>query len=86
MAAAQITLFLTTNLAISTPVRNALIAQGMTNCDDLLDFTDKNIQGITQRMIQPGGTMPGRGNQAGRANRGTNVSFTMEQNLRRACL
>ena len=85
MAAAEFTQFVTTNLLVPTPVRNTLIAQGISDCDDFLEYSDYDIQNLTKRMIQPGGTLPGRGNQPPRANRGINVTFVQEQNLRKAC-
>jgi len=43
------------------------------------------MKAFCRRMITPGGTMPGRGAAAGRANRGIQVSFVAEINLRKAC-
>jgi len=68
VAAAEFALFITTNLGIITPLRNSLIAQGLVQCDDLLDYDDNKIEPLCKRMIQPGGIMPGRGGQPPRAN------------------
>mgnify|MGYP007080184142 CR=1 FL=1 len=36
------------------------------------------MKAVCKRMTQPGGTLPGRGAAAGRANRGTPVSFVAD--------
>jgi len=84
MAAAQFTLCLN-NCNVNNAVRLALIDQGLNTCDSLLGHNDSDMKVVCRRIIQPGGTMPGRGAAAGRANRGTPVSFEAEKNLRKAC-
>jgi len=84
MATAQFTLYLN-NCNVNNAVRLALIDQGLDTCDSLLDHNDSNMKAVCRRIIQPGGAMPGRGAAAGRANRGTAVSFVSEKNLRKAC-
>jgi len=84
MAAAQFTLYLN-NCNVNNAVRLALIDQGLNTCDSFLGFNDYSMKAVCKRMIQPGGTLPGRGAAAGRANRGTPVSFVSEINLRKAC-
>jgi len=84
MAAAQFTLYLN-NCNVNNAVRIALIDQGLDNCDSLLGHNDSDMKAVCRRLIQPGGTMPGRRAAAGRANRGTPVSFVAEKNLRKAC-
>jgi len=84
MAATQFTLYLN-NCNVNNAVRLALIDQGLDTCDSLLGHNDGDMKAVCRRIIQPSGTMPGRGAAAGRANRGTPVSFVSEKNLRRAC-
>ena len=84
MAAAQFTLYMN-NCNVANAVRLGLIDQGIDTCDSFLDMNDYDMKAVCKRMIQPGGTMPGRGAAAGRANRGTPVSFLSEKNLRKAC-
>jgi len=62
-----------------------LIDQRCNTCDSLLGNNDNNMKAVCRRMINPGGTMPGRGAAAGRANRGIPVSFVAEKHLRKAC-
>jgi len=84
MAAAQFTLYMN-NYNINNAVRLALIDQGLNTCDSLLGHNDSDMKAVCRRIIQPGGTMPGRGAAAGRANRGTPATFVSEKNLRKAC-
>jgi len=84
MAAAQFTLYLN-NCNVNNAVRLALIDQGLDTCDSLLGHNDSDMKAVYRRIITPGGTMPGRGAAAGRANRGTPVSFVTEKHLRKAC-
>jgi len=84
MAAAQFTLYLN-NCNVNNAVRLALIDQGLDTCDSFLGFNDGDMKAVCRRIIQPGGTLPGRGAAAGRANRGTPVSFVSEINLRKPC-
>jgi len=84
MAAAQFTLYMN-NCNINNAARLALIDQGLDTCDSLLGHNDSNMKTVCRRIIQPGGTMPGRGVAAGRANRGTPVTFVSEKNLKKAC-
>ena len=79
---AAFTMFITTNLNIMATTRNALIAQGIDNCDSFLALTDYDIQLLCSRMITPGGRAPGGGNVI---NRGTAVSYIQQMNLRKAC-
>jgi len=83
-AAAQFTVYLT-NCNVNNAVRQGLIDQGIDACDSLLGNNHHDMKTVCRRMIQPGGTMPGRGAAAGRANRGIPVSFVAEKNLRKAC-
>jgi len=83
-AAVQFTVYLN-NCQVNNAVRLGLIDQGFATCDSLLGNNDSDIKAVCRRMIQPGGTMPGRGAAAGRANRGIPVSFVAEKNLRKAC-
>jgi len=84
MVAAQFTLYLN-NCNVNNVVRLALIDQGLDTCDSFLGFNDGDMKAVCRRIIQPGGTLPGRGAAAGRANRGTPVTFVSEINLRKAC-
>jgi len=84
-AAAELALFITTNCNVNNAVRLALNDQGCATCDSLLGSTDYNMKAVSKRMIAPGGTLPGRGAAAGRANRGIPVSCIAERNLRKAC-
>jgi len=84
IAAAQFTVYLT-NCNVNNAVEQGLIAQGINTCDTLLGNNDYNMKAVCKRMIPPGGTMPGRGAAAGRANRGIPVSFVAEKNLRKPC-
>jgi len=83
-AAAQFTVCLT-NCNVNNTVEQGLIAQGINTCDSFLGNNDCAMKAVCKRMVQPGGTMPGRGAAAGRANRGIPVSFVAEKNLRKAC-
>jgi len=83
-AAAQFTVYLT-NCNVNNAVRQGLIDQGINTCDSFLGYNDGDMKAVCRRMIQPGGTLPGRGAAAGRANRGIPVSFVAETNLRKAC-
>ena len=84
--AAEFTQLVTTNMHIAAAVRTAMQAQGMTRCEDFLDYDDHLMKSLVKRMISPGGTVPGgRGGGGPRANRGTPVTFTQEQSLRRIC-
>jgi len=83
-AAAQFTVCLT-NCNVNNAVEQGLIAQGFDTCDFFLGNNDSNMKAVCRRMINPGGTMPGRGAAAGRASRGIPVSFVAEKNLRKAC-
>jgi len=62
-----------------------LIDQGIDTCGSFLGHNDGDMKAVCRRMIQRGGTMPGRGATAGRANKGIPVSFVAEINLRKAC-
>ena len=85
IAAAQFTVYLT-NCNANNAVEQGLIAQGIDTCDSLWgNNNNSDMKTVCRRMITPGGTMPGRGAAAGRANRGIPVSFTAEKNLRKAC-
>jgi len=84
MAAAQFTLYLN-NCNVTNAVRQGLIDQGIDTCDSFLGYNDGDMKAVCRRMIQPGGTIPGRGAAAGRANKGIPVSFVAEINLRKAC-
>jgi len=84
IAAAQFTVCLT-NCNVNNAVEQGLIAQGINTCDSLLGNNDSDMKSVCRKMITPGGTMPGRGALAGRANRGIPVSFVAEKNLRNAC-
>jgi len=84
MAAAQFTLYLN-NCNVTNEVRQGLIDQGIDTCDSFLGYNDYDMKTVCKRMIQPGGTLPGRGAAAGGANRGIPVSFVAEKNLRKAC-
>jgi len=83
IAAAQFTVYLA-NCNVNNAVEQGLIAQGINTCDSLLGNNHHDMKAVHRRMIQPGGTMPGRGAAAGRANRGIPVSFVAEKNLRKA--
>jgi len=50
-----------------------------------MNARNKNMNDTCARMISPGGTLPGRGAAAGRANRGINVTYVQQMNLRRCC-
>jgi len=65
---AQFTVYLT-NCNVHNAVRKGLIDQGINTCDSLLGNNDSDMKAVRRRMITPGGTMPGRGAAAGRANR-----------------
>jgi len=84
MSAAQFTLHLN-NCHVNNAARLALIDQGLDTCDSFLGFNDGDMRAVCRKTIQPGGTLPGRGAAAGRANRGTPVTFASETNLRKAC-
>jgi len=84
MAAAQFTLYLN-NCNVNNAARLGLNYQGINTCDSFLGYNDYDMKAVCKRMIQPGGTLPGRGAAAGRANRGIPVSFVAEKNLRKAC-
>jgi len=86
MAAAEFTLFITTNCLVNNAVRNGLVDQGCPTSDDLLGCSDYGMKAISKRMLAPGGILPGRGATAGRANRGITVSYLAEKNLRKACV
>jgi len=83
-AAAEFTLYLN-NGQVNNAVSLCLFDQGFTTCDSLLGNIGSDMKAVCRRMINPGGTMPGRGATAGRANRGIPVSFVAEKNLRKAC-
>ena len=85
MAAAQFTMFVTTHMRVPTPQRQALIVQGIQECDDFLDHSDTDMQNMCRRMIQPGGTVAGGRGQPPRPNRGIEITYVQEQNLRKAC-
>jgi len=83
-AAAEFAIFMT-NCQVNNAARLALKDQWFATCDDRLGNTDSDMKAVCRRMIQPGGTMPGRGAAVGRAKRGIPVSFVAEKNLRKAC-
>jgi len=84
VAVAEFTLYLN-NCQVTDAVRLGLIDQGFATCDFLLGNHDSDMKAVCRRMINPCGTMSGRGAAAGRANRGIPVSFVAEKNLRKAC-
>jgi len=73
-AAAQFTVYFT-NCNVNNAVRQGLIDQGIDTCDSFLGYNDGDMKAVSKRMIQPGGTLPGRGAAAGEANREIPVSF-----------
>ena len=82
-AAAAIFAHLVTTIAhVPAPIRQHVEAQGVRRVEDFLDLRDKGVTDMCGRMINPGGTLPGQGAAAGRANRGIGVTFTQQMNLR----
>jgi len=64
MAATQFTLYMN-NCNVTNAVRLTLIDQGLDTCDSFLGFNNYDMKAVCKRMIQPGGTSPGRGAAAG---------------------
>jgi len=79
--------YLRDTLLFGDALRNAVVAQGLTTIDDLLHYTDDNIQQVCKIITNPGGTVPNplaavRNQPPSIPNRGVEMGFIYQFRLR----
>ena len=75
--------FLTQKLRLSAAAAEAIVEQGLTAFDDFIELTDKDIDGLCDRVRSPGGMLERpRGGPV--ADRGVKIGLIQQKNLRAA--